>query len=206
MRIVKKEYNFSHIDGNLRLVALSKEERKKLAKTYGTEKWALSANLYYMEFSSLSNKWSYRGYGIKDSNGNIEFINPHYMKVPITLSNTGYVAILNKEKEATKKCCLFFTFMDYQAFQSIQEKDFLSLPDDCDCYILSHVNNFIQMVVDTDEYEDIYMFFPNDDVGKTIAKTIEHRNFKHVHDCSVLYRANNTLSEFATAYLEAVKK
>lgn len=204
MGIVKKEYNFSHIAGNLRLVSLSEKERKKLAQKHGTEKWALSPYLYYVEFSSLSR--AYRGYGIKNCNGGIEFINPHYMEAPITLCNTGYVAILNKKRGTTRTCCLFFGFTDYLAFLSIQKKDFLSLPDGCDYFILSHVNNFIQMVVDTDDYEHIYMFFPNNEVGETIAKTIEHRNFKHVHDCSVLYRANETLNEFATAYLDAVEK
>lgn len=52
------------------------------------------------------------------------------------------------------------------------------------------------MVVDTDDYENIYMFFPNNDTGYTIAKTIQNRNSKHVHDCSLLYAANETLHDF----------
>ena len=50
------------------------------------------------------------------------------------------------------------------------------------------------------------MFFPNNDTGYTIAKTIQNRNSKHVHDCSLLYAANKTLHDFAHAYLEEVNK
>ena len=49
-------------------------------------------------------------------------------------------------------------------------------------------------------------FFPNNDTGYTIAKTIQNRNSKHVHDCSLLYAANETLHDFAHAYLEEVNK
>ena len=71
---------------------------------------------------------------------------------------------------------------------------------------MSDVRNFIPMVVDTDDYENIYMFFPNNDTGYTIAKTIQNRNFKHVHDCSLLYAANEALHDFVHAYLEEVNK
>lgn len=204
MKISKRRVEYSHLEGNLRLVSMTDEERKELAQQHNTEKWAISPNLYFVEFSSLNR--NYRGYGIRNVNGGIEFINPLYMKNPITLDNKGYVFIAHSKDESNKHCCLFWEFTDYLAYLSIQKKHFLNLPKNCDCFIMSDVRNFIPMVVDTDDYENIYMFFPNNDTGYTIAKTIQNRNSKHVHDCSLLYAANETLHDFAHVYLEKVNK
>lgn len=85
MKISKRRVEYSHLEGNLRLVSMTDEERKELAQQHNTEKWAISPNLYFVEFSSLNR--NYRGYGIRNVNGGIEFINPLYMKNPITLDN-----------------------------------------------------------------------------------------------------------------------
>ena len=122
------------------------------------------------------------------------------------MDNKGYVFVAHSKDDSNKHCCLFWEFTDYLAYLSIQKKHFLNLPKDCDCFIMSDVRNFIPMVVDTDDYENIYMFFPNNDTGYTIAKTIQNRNSKHVHDCSLLYAANETLHDFVHAYLEEVNK
>lgn len=113
------------------------------------------------------------------------------------MDNKGYVYVAHSKDDSNKHCCLFWEFTDYLAYLSIQKKHFLNLPKDCDCFIMSDVRNFIPMVVDTDDYENIYMFFPNNDTGYTIAKTIQNRNSKHVHDCSLLYAANETLHDLS---------
>ena len=199
MRIKKRDCNYCYTAGNLRLVSLTDEDRKQLSQQHSTEKWALSPNIYFVEYSSFSR--TYRGYGIKNVNGGIEFINPHYMSNPITLENFGYVFVSYKQGEISKNCCLFFDFTDYLAFLSIQKKSFLSLPAQCDCFILSHVSNFISMVASTDDYNNIYMFFPNNDTGNTIAQTIKQRNIKHVHNCNLLYAADETLHEYCNRLL-----
>ena len=76
MKISKRRVEYSHLGGNLRLVSMTDEERKELAKQHNTEKWAISPNLYFVEFSSFNR--NYRGYGIRNVNGGIEFINPLY--------------------------------------------------------------------------------------------------------------------------------
>lgn len=161
MKISKRRVEYSHLGGNLRLVSMTDEERKELAQQHNTEKWAISPNLYFVEFSSFNR--NYRGYGIRNVNGGIEFINPLYMKNPITLDNKGYVYVAHSKDDSNKHCCLFWEFTDYLAYLSIQKKHFLNLPKDCDCFIMSDVRNFIPMVVDTDDYENIYMFFPNNE-------------------------------------------
>ena len=194
MRINKRACKYCYTAANLRLVSLSDEDRKQMLKKHSTAKWALAPNIYFVEYSSFSK--SYSGYGSKNVNGGIEFINPHYMETPVTLENFCYVFVSNKQGEISKSCCLFFDFADYLAYLSIQEKKVWSLPEHCDCFILSHVRNFIPMVVSTDDYRNIYMFFPNNVTGNMIAKTIQQRNLKHVHDCSFLYASEETLHEY----------
>ena len=62
------------------------------------------------------------------------------------------------------------------------------------------------MVVETDGYEKIYMFFPNTEVGITIAKTIEARNPRHVYNCSLMYAASKTLKEFTEYFIDKMNK
>lgn len=193
-----------HIGEYLHLVSMTDKERKALQEKHGSELWAMNTNLFHVEYSSLNRV--YRGYGIKNVNGGIEFINPKCMGEPVTLKNQGYVAIYNKKKADGKSCCLFFDFLDYLSFLSIQRKTFLQLPDGCDYYIMAHVKNYISMVVETDGYEKIYMFFPNTEVGITIAKTIEDRNPRHVYNCSFLFSCCKTIREFAADFSEKMNK
>ena len=192
MKIKKINCNYCCTAGNLRLVNLSDEDRKKLLQQYGMDKWALSPHIYFVEYSSFSK--TYRGYGIKNIHGGVEFINPNFMDNPITLENYGYVFVANKRKAFSENW--------YLAFISAYDKSIFSLPELCDCFILSHVRNFIPMVAATDDYKNIFMFFPNNDIGNTIAMTIAHRNLKHVHNCSILYAANETLQEYCNRLLD----
>lgn len=98
MKISKRRVEYSHLGGNLRLVSMTDEERKELAKQHNTEKWAISPNLYFVEFSSFNR--NYRGYGIRNVNGGIEFINPLYMKNPITLDNKDMFLLLTLKTTA----------------------------------------------------------------------------------------------------------
>lgn len=200
MKIKKINCNYCYTAGNLRLVYLSDEDRKKLLQQYSMDKWALSPHIYFVEYSAFSK--TYRGYGIKNIHGGVEFINPNFMDSPITLENYGYVFVANKRKAFSENCCLFYDFQDYLAFISAYDKSIFSLPELCDCFILSHVRNFIPMVAATDDYKNIFMFFPNNDIGNTIAMTIAHRNLQHVHNCSILYAANETLQEYCNRLLD----
>lgn len=98
MKISKRRVEYSHLGGNLRLVSMTDEERKELAQQHNTEKWAISPNLYFVEFSSFNR--NYRGYGIRNVNGGIEFINPLYMKNPITLDNKDMFMLLTLKMTA----------------------------------------------------------------------------------------------------------
>lgn len=200
----RKEHVFQHTADNLRLVSMTAEQRKALLEQHSTAAWAASPNIYFVEFSCLNR--AFRGYGIKNSNGGVEFINSDYMEVPVTLKNNGFVIIYQKEGEVSKNCCLFYDFVDYLSFYTIQKLNFFQMSEGYDCFIMSNVKNFISMVVETDDYDNIYMFFPNDVVGTTISQTIENRNKRHVHNCGILYRASPNFHQFASDYIDMVNK
>lgn len=56
MKISKRRVEYSHLEGNLRLVSMTDEERKELAQQHNTEKWAISPNLYFVEFFFVKQK------------------------------------------------------------------------------------------------------------------------------------------------------
>ena len=50
--------------------------------------------------------------------------------------------------------------------------------------------------VDSDDFDEVYLFFPNTDLGKTISKTLQQRNQKKTKNCDVLYKGHRNLMEF----------
>lgn len=192
------ENRYLHIADNLQLFPLTEDERKKLLQD-GMSVFGLSPLVYFVEFSCLNR--GFHGIGIKNVNGGIEFLDDN-MTSPVTLNNTGYVAIYAAKGKISKECCLFFNFVDYLAFLALQKADFLKLAKECDCFIMSHVKNFIPMVVESDGYGKIYTFFPNNTLGVTISKTIEARNKRHVQNCDVLYGHH----EYFHSYVNEISK
>lgn len=198
-----KSSKFRHVEKELRLKLLTEAEKQELKDKEGYDLLPLSQNVYHVEFMCLNK--IYKGYGIKNGNGGIEFINMKDVKEPITLQNHGYIVISDMKKKEPKECCIFFSFTDYLAFLSLREHHLLRLPEGCDYYIMSSEKNYIPVVIETDEYEKIYMFFPNNDFGKTIGKTIYERNKKHVIDMNIIYKGNESLHDFVKEYIKHIK-
>ena len=196
---IKERYCYSNFAGNLRLVSLKDGGCKPLAKEYSKDIWIASHNIYFAECSSFRN---YGGHTKNDINEVTEFINLQDTDNPVILKDFGYLFLSYEKGTISKSCCLFLDFKDYVAFLSFQKKIIPSIPKQCDCFILSHVSNFISMVASTDDYSNIFMFFPNNDTGKTMAQTIKHRNPKHTRDCSMLYASDNTLHEYCNRLLD----
>lgn len=69
---------------------------------------------------------------------------------------------------------------------------------------MSHVTNFMHMVVDSDDYDEVYLFFPNTLVGKTISKTLKQRSRERIKNCDVLYKGYSNLREFVTELSQSV--
>lgn len=199
----EKSSKFRHIEKELRLKLLTDNEKQELKDKEGCGLLALSKNVYHVEFMCLNK--IYKGYGIKNDNGGIEFIDMNDIKEPITIQNHGYIVVSDKKNGNKKKCCLFFSFPDYLAFLSLREHHLLRLPDECDYYIMSSEKNYIPVVIETDEYEKIYTFFPNNIFGRTIGKTIYERNKKHVIEMNIIYKGNESLHDFVKEYIKSIK-
>lgn len=194
---IKKRNLVPNFAGSFHLVSLKDESCKELSKLYSKVKPTISRNIYFVECSSFR---EYFRYG-KDE-GKEEFANLLNIDNSLILKDFGYLFLSYGKGEISKNCCLFFDFADYIAFLSIQKKIISFFSEPYDCFILHHVSNFVSMVASTDDYSNIYMYFPNNDTGKTIAKTIKQRNPKHVHNCSSLYASDKTLHEYCNRLLD----
>ena len=74
--------------------------------------------LQSVEFGSLGKL--YQGFGIQNDMGGVEFFHPDYTKNPVTLRACGITTVLNPKVKDTQVCCLFYDFMDYLAYCSLQ--------------------------------------------------------------------------------------
>ena len=150
--------------------------------------------LQSVEFGSLGKL--YQGFGIQNDMGGVEFFHPDYTKNPVTLRACSITTVQNPKVKDTQVCCLFYDFMDYLAYCSLQGSAELRLPYQGTCIIMSHVKNFMHMVVDSDDYDEVYVFFPNTVVGETIALTLKQRNQKKVKNFSIFYKGYRNLCSF----------
>ena len=50
-----------------------------------------------------------------------------------------------------------------------------------------------------DDYDMVYLYFPNDVMGCTITKTLKDRYGKHAIECNPLYKGYNNLLQFVKA-------
>lgn len=142
---------------------------------------------------------TYHGVGVINQNNGIEFINQDLMDSPVTLSNTGITFLpLNKETRSSK-LCVFFDITDYIAYQALHINGFVRLPSDCDAMIMSNVRNFVHALVEGDDYETVYLYFPNNVIGSTITRTLKDRYGEHAVVCNPLYKGYDNLLQFVKA-------
>lgn len=93
----------------------------------------------------------------------------------ITIGDFNVICCPFNEFVRSRSCCLFTDLMDYLAFKTLLYKGGLHLPSDSDCLIMNSLNNFVNMMIDSDLYERVYCFFPCDEVSKTMEKTLISR-------------------------------
>lgn len=95
--------------------------------------------------------------------------------------------------------------MDYLAFYTLKGSREFRLPQHDACIVMSHVSNYMHMVVDSDDYDEVYMFFPNTVVGRTIALTLKRRNPGKVTDYSIIYKGHANLRAFVQDKNESIR-
>lgn len=141
----------------------------------------------------------YHGVGVINQNKGIEFIPHDQVDSSVTLSSSGITFLpLNKDSRS-RKLCVFFNVTDYVAYQTLQKSGFIRLPSDCDAMIMSDVRNFIHISVEGDDYDMIYLYFPNDVLGRTITRTLKDRYGDHAVVCNPLYKGYDNLLQFVKA-------
>ena len=142
---------------------------------------------------------TYHGVGVINQNNGIEFISQDMVDAPITLNKSGITFLPIKKEEKSKRLCVFFTLSDYLAYQTLQKNGYIRLPSDSDAVIMSDVRNFIHIAIEGDDYEIVYLYFPNDVIGITITRTLKDRYGEYAIVCNPLYKGYDNLLQFVKA-------
>lgn len=117
----------------------------------------------------------------------------------VTLDQPGILEFPLLKGMKNKSCCLFFDIFDYLSYSYLVDNSFLSgLPRGCDCIVMNDIRNFITLLLHSDDYDNVYCFFPNTVLGKTMEKTVTTRKKSRVASCSSLFKNCTTLYEFVT--------
>lgn len=141
----------------------------------------------------------YRGIGIINQNKGIEFVSHELTAKPITLKNAGISFLPARKEQKSSRLCAFHDVTDYLAYLSLQDNGFIRLPSDCDIIIMSDVRNFLHLLIEGDDYNRVYLFFPNDVTGNTIIQTLIDRYGRYAVPCNTLYKGYSNLLQFAKA-------
>lgn len=117
----------------------------------------------------------------------------------VTFEQPGILEFPLLKGMKSKSCCLFFDIFDYLSYSHLVDNYFLSgIPRGCDCIVMNDIRNFITMLLHSDDYDNVYCFFPNTVLGKTMEKTVTTRKKSRVASCSSLFKYCITLYEFVT--------
>ena len=140
----------------------------------------------------------FHGVGIENPSGGIEYVSDGLERPSHSLGETTHYKIYsNKDKDNRKdSCCVFFDFLDYIAYIIISRIHMFGLPAESDCFILSSIKNYHKMVIETDLYSKILLFFPKNDFGRTMALSMRQRNPSHIVNCDFYYGSSQSLFDF----------
>ena len=194
-----QHHAFNHVEDGIRLVDLKNEDEKYL-KQNGFSK--LPSCIQGVQFSCLGKY--YQGFGFRNDIGGVEFFHQLYTPFPVTLKSYAPTTLRSPKAKEYQACCLFYDFMDYLAFYTLKGSREFRLPQHDACIVMSHVSNYMHMVVDSDDYDEVYMFFPNTVVGRTIALTLKRRNPGKVTDYSIIYKGHANLRAFVQDKNESI--
>lgn len=136
----------------------------------------------------------YRGIGIRNSNRGMEFYSPKLTGDTITIDSYGILYLPLLTTERSHSCCLFQSYLDCLAYETLRQRKADGIRPNCDYIILNSPRNFGAMMVDSDLYEKVYSLFPNTEYGGTVRSTLMTRN-KHVEDLSGIFDGYESLSD-----------
>lgn len=107
----------------------------------------------------------------------------------ITIGIPEILSFEFKKGFKSESCCLFVDVFDYISYLNLLHEDAgKNIPCHCDCYVLNDPRNFVSLLLQSDDYDKIYLFFPNTVYGSTLEQTISQRNPYRVVDASFYYK------------------
>lgn len=136
------------------------------------------------------------GVGILNVNGGVEFINFNNMDTSTTLRAYGISVVPNNVGQQSKSCCLFQTIVDYMAYKTLLHYNINGMPKGCDSIILNQCSNIVALVVESEDYDTIYTFFQNTELGVILARTLSSRNPMNVENREYLYQHHESLMSY----------
>lgn len=157
----------------------------------------LPSELRCVDLSYMNNFIS--GIGMRNKNGGMEFYNQHYFNSPVTIGAIGHTFIPRVKGVHSNTCCIFSDFLDLIAFNIIQVSFPVTLPYHSDIYIINNIQNFIPVLLASDEYQHVYCFLKHDEINRMMSLTLEGRN-PRCEDRSCFYTKYNSLFGYVKTY------
>lgn len=124
----------------------------------------------------------------------------HCQQATVTIDSPGLNVFQYRKGIMSHKCCLFANFLDYIAYRTLSGLKKGALPEKCDSIVLNHVRNFGDMCLASDQYEQVYCFFPNDISGQTMETTVLSGRDSGGHSCSHLYTDYPSLHDYVIQF------
>ena len=154
----------------------------------------------------------YKGFGIKNPFGGMEF----YCKDlpmqgpvlgPVTIDSPCVSRYPAPYTIRGRYCALFVDWLDYLSYLTLLDRDRVEKSicnsdrvgewtNDCDCIVMNDTRNFVSMMLDADDYEHVYCFFPHSFIGGIMERTFQSRSETHVTMMSHLYDGYLNLHEY----------
>ena len=117
--------------------------------------------------------------GLKNINGGVELYCPMLQSTPFSYGKHGLTILHFTPGILSKRCYLFADFMDYLAFASL--KDTQKWYKNGDAIIVNSPDNYVESLIESDVYEEVYSAFPNTEYGRYLFLTLKQRNQKTVN-------------------------
>jgi len=113
-----------------------------------------------------------------------------------TVGEPGVLTLPLLRDSKSKGCCVFSDVLDYLAYYYLVNvrKDG-SLPRGCDSIVLNDHRNFLRLLVFSDVYDDVYCFFPQTILEKTMELTLIQRHGSGAVSMGHVFEGHATLYE-----------
>lgn len=127
----------------------------------------------------------YHGVGIFNQSRGIELYCPRYKSRPVSLGRHGVTFIPNDPGVIAGTCVVFENFLDYLAYCTYALDN--GMTDVFDAIIANHPDQFFEVMVGTDPYEQVMTCFSNGEYGNTMFKTLQQRNPRVINMTAKLF-------------------